>query len=236
MATKTVELDGIGTVYLYKRRSSRHIRLSVTGAGKVRVTMPTWVPFSAGLAFAKQKTDWLQSQAKPAIVLRQGAAIGKRHRLLFLQKSGQKTVTTRITNDGVISIKLPGGMLSEDDKAQAAAIKACIRALKREAEEQLPGRLRQLATEHGFNFRSVEVKQLKSRWGSCNHRQEIILNCFLMQLPWHLIDYVLLHELVHTRIMQHGPKFWAEMDKHVPRLAEVRKQMRLHRPNVIDVA
>jgi len=48
----------------------------------------------------------------------------------------------------------------------------------------LPQRLQAFATQTGFSYRSVSVKQLKSRWGSCNTEKEITLNLFLMQLPW----------------------------------------------------
>lgn len=235
MATKTVELDGIGTVNLYKRKGARNIRLSVTSTGKIRVTMPSWIPYSAGISFAKQRQDWLKAQAKPRQLLTNGMAIGKQHRLVFRREVGRQTVTARLRADKAITIKLPVSMDEADEKSQAAASKACIRALKREAEDALPGRLRQLAGEHGFDYRSVEVKHLKSRWGSCTHQQEIVLNCFLMQLPWHLIDYVLIHELVHTKILAHGPRFWAEIAKHVPNLPAVRKEMRAHQPTILGV-
>lgn len=233
MATKQVDLDGIGAVNLYKRKGARNIRLSVTSAGKIRVTMPSWVPYSAGITFAKQREDWLRSQARPKLLLTNGMAIGKSHRLIFSREIGRKPVMARLLTGGLITVKLPANMDETDDEAQAAARRACIRALKREAEDVLPARLRGLAAKHGFEYRSVEVKHLKSRWGSCTHKQEIVLNCFLMQLPWHLIDYVLLHELVHTKILAHGPRFWAEMANHVADLSAIRKEMRAHQPTIL---
>jgi predicted metal-dependent hydrolase len=127
---------------------------------------------------------------------------------------------------------VPDGSAFSDSVVQTIAQKACVRALRREAEDELPGRTRQIANQHGFKFRSLQIKQLKGRWGSCTHRQEIVLNCYLMQLPWELIDYVILHELVHTKIMAHGPKFWAEMAQYIDDLPRIRKLMREHRPTV----
>lgn len=229
MATKQIDVPGIGTVTLYKRRGSRHIRLSVTATGKVRVTMPTWVPYQAGIEFAKQKQTWLAAQRPTEPPLQHGMPIGKEHRLQFEAVAKGLKISSRLASP-FIRIKVPRDVAPDSAEVQAICHKAAIRALKQEAEGVLPGRLRRLAQAHGFNFRSVEVKHLKSRWGSCNHRQEIVLNCFLMQLPWPLIDYVLLHELVHTKIMAHGPKFWQEMSRHVPDLASIRKQMRTRRP------
>lgn len=235
MAIKQVKLPEVGPITLYKRKGSRTIRLSVTSTGQIRVSMPTWVPYSAGITFAKQKREWLLGQKRPPILLKHGMRIGQKHRLLFGSDPSRQRVATRLMKDGAIIIKMPYGHQAEDELVQAAALKACIRALKSESEAVLPGRLRALAAEHGFDFRSVSVKQLKSRWGSCNHRQEIVLNCYLMQLPWHLIDYVLLHELMHTQIMEHGPRFWASLEKYVPNLARVRKEMRAHQPTIKEI-
>jgi predicted metal-dependent hydrolase len=231
MANKTAEIDGIGTVNLYKRKGSRHIRLSISANGQIRVTMPHWVPYSAGVTFAKQKSDWLKKQVKPPVILLSDSQIGKKHRLLF-ENTEQAKVTSRLYQDGRIVIRLPREIKSDASEAQSSATKACIRALKREAEDELPSRLKALADHYGFSYRSVEVKQLKGRWGSCDQRQQIVLNCYLMQLPWELIDYVFLHELVHTKIMAHGPRFWQEMAKYVKNLPAIRKLMRQHRPTV----
>src|SRR5690606_36436720 len=106
----------------------------------------------------------------------------------------------------------PAGTDPAHPRVQKAAQAAAIRALRKEAETLLPQRLRTLAEQTGFTYNSVAVKQPKSRWGSCSHQKHITLNLFLMQLPWRLIDYVLLHELTHTKVMRHGPPFWAELE------------------------
>jgi predicted metal-dependent hydrolase len=90
-----------------------------------------------------------------------------------------------------------------------------------------------LASQTGFSYASVGVKQLKSRWGSCNTQREIVLNLFLMQLPWKLIDYVLVHELTHTKVMRHGAPFWHEMERHLPHAKSLRKQMADYQPMLI---
>jgi hypothetical protein len=87
-----------------------------------------------------------------------------------------------------------------------------------------------LAQKHGFEYSSVSVKRLKGRWGSCDQHQNIVLNLYLMQLPWELIDYVLLHELTHTRILRHGPDFWAAMQRVLPNVKAIRKEMKQHQP------
>ena len=117
-----------------------------------------------------------------------------------------------------------------DTSVQDKAHKASIRALKQEAERLLPERVEWFADHFGYKYKDVTIKQLKSRWGSCSSHQEITLNLFLMQLPWHLIDYVILHELAHTRVMRHGPPFWAELEEHLPNARKLRTEINTYQP------
>ena len=86
---------------------------------------------------------------------------------------------------------------------------------KVEAKKRLTGRLNNLAHIHGFTPSKVTIRNQKTRWGSCSHKNNISLNMKLALLPDELVDYVILHELVHTRIHNHGVKFWTELDRYV---------------------
>jgi predicted metal-dependent hydrolase len=86
--------------------------------------------------------------------------------------------------------------------------------LRQEAKSYLPKELERLAKEHGFKYKSVRIQKSKTRWGSCSSKATINLSLYLMLLPAHLIEYVLLHELCHTIHMNHSPDFWALLDKH----------------------
>lgn len=100
-----------------------------------------------------------------------------------------------------------------DTRLQAWLRKVVEEALRREGKRFLPVRLRQLSLQHGLPFRQVKVNASTGRWGSCSARGDINLSCFLMLLPARLVDYVLLHELAHTREMNHGEGFWALLDR-----------------------
>jgi predicted metal-dependent hydrolase len=86
--------------------------------------------------------------------------------------------------------------------------------------------LYQLAGIHGFTCNRVTVRQQKTRWGSCSPKNTISLNVKLALLPAELSDYVILHELVHTRVHNHSKKFWAELDKYVPNSKAMAKRLR----------
>ncbi len=83
------------------------------------------------------------------------------------------------------------------------------------AKKHLINRLDSLAHAHGFKYNRVFIKNQKTRWGSCSGKNNINLNINLIRLPDELIDYTILHELVHTRIKNHGRQFWDQMDKLV---------------------
>lgn len=230
MAFKQFEIRNIGTVTIYKRAGARSLRLSVRPDGTLRITIPTWTPYAVGINFAKSRANWIQKHAKPpARQLRHGQMIGKSHRLYFKPVTSTLKVSTRVKPIEVV-VSHPISMPSSTPAVQKAASIASIRALRSQAEKLLPIRLRELAEQYGFTYRSIQVKQLKSRWGSCDQHANIVLNLFLIQLPWPLIDYVLLHELTHTRVMQHGPKFWQAMESIYPQTKALRKQIRAYQP------
>ncbi len=83
--------------------------------------------------------------------------------------------------------------------------------VKNKAQSYLPIRLAELAAEHQFKYSGCTVRHARTRWGSCSRLGKINLNASLILLPPELLDYVLLHELCHTREFNHSPYFWAEM-------------------------
>ena len=83
------------------------------------------------------------------------------------------------------------------------------------AKALLTGRLEHLAKNNGFTYNRVFIRNQRTRWGSCSSKNNISLNSQLAKLPNDLIDYVILHELVHTRKKDHSKAFWAELDKLV---------------------
>lgn len=195
--------------------------------------MPYWVPYEAGLQFARSRQAWISQhlQTQQPGHLQHGQTIGKSHRLFFEASPVTAKVTSRVS-DSVVRITHPVACTVQDNTVQTVAEKASIRALRQQAESTLPGRLRQLAQQHGFDYRSVQVKQLTGRWGSCDAQKNIILNLFLMELPWTLVDYVLLHELTHTNILRHGPDFWVAMRQVLPDVQVRRKAIKAYRPVV----
>lgn len=234
MPAKIIELEDIGTVRLYKRRGSRNIRLGFDSKGEVRVSLPSWAPYQSAITFVKERADWI-NQHRPhetSSLFENGQRIGKAHRLALIADNKVKSVQVRLIGT-TITVKYPGSLNDASLSVQKAAERGAKRALHTEAERLLPQKLRGLASSHGFNFRGVEVKQLTSKWGSCNQNKDITLNYYLMQLPWHLIEYVLVHELVHTEHLNHSAGFWQRFESIMPDARKVRKELKTYKTIVV---
>jgi predicted metal-dependent hydrolase len=227
MAQKTVYVPEIGELTLSKRRGATHMRLSINAAGKVRVA----TPYQAGIVFARSKADWITKHhaTRTDEALKDGDLIGKSHRLRFIYNSKQNNTTARLSSN-LITVTSSHDILHPG--VQKKIIEACEKALKVEAEHLLPMRLAELAKKNGFEYKSVQIRKLVARWGSCSNSKAITLSYYLMQLPWNLIDYVLVHELIHTKHMHHGKEFWDDFKKITPNAKVLQKEIRTYKPLV----
>jgi predicted metal-dependent hydrolase len=108
-----------------------------------------------------------------------------------------------------------------------------IEVLRSKAKQFLPVRLQELAELGGFAYQKVRLAHTSSRWGSCSGSGTISLNIALMNLPPILIDYVLIHELSHTRQMNHSADFWKEVEKYDRNYKRHRKMLKMYSPNVL---
>ena len=100
---------------------------------------------------------------------------------------------------------------------------------RNEAGRVIVERLNYLAGEYGFEFNRVTIRNQKTRWGSCSNRNNISLNVNLASLKGELIDYVLLHELVHTQEHNYSKRFWNRLDQFVGNAKQLDKELGKHR-------
>ena len=232
MPSKTVTLPELGEITLVKRRSSRSLRMSFTPEGTLRVSLPYWVPYRAGIDFAQARQDWIAKHRPTAKQhISHGDRIGKAHRIEFAKGTGAKTSVRVSITKIIVTHPVSSSIVSSE--VQKAVERGALKALKKEADQLLPQRLSGLAAKHGFTYSSVSCKRLSSRWGSCSQAKDIILNTYLMQLPWELIDYVILHELVHTEHLNHGEGFWTRFEQVLPDAKARRKLLKTHKTAIV---
>jgi predicted metal-dependent hydrolase len=94
------------------------------------------------------------------------------------------------------------------------------------AKEMIIKRVTFLAKIHNFEFNKISVKNQKTIWGSCSVKNNLNFNYKIASLPKELTDYIIFHELVHTRIKNHGKNFWDSLDTYIPDSRSFRKKLR----------
>ena len=225
MTAKVVQFQQIGPVTFLKNRRSKNIKISVKPDQSVRVSFPFYVSSSEAADFVIKNIDWITKQQQKFVTKKNELAEGselqtKLHQIVFLR--GPKNSTT--VNYNHIEIKVTD--LSSDESRKY--IENVITGIYRfEAKKILPDRLSELADKFGFRFNKITIRNNKRNWGSCSAKNNISLNLQMMKLPIELIDYILLHELVHTKIKNHGPNFWLKLDELTNfRARELSKQVR----------
>jgi predicted metal-dependent hydrolase len=100
------------------------------------------------------------------------------------------------------------------------------RALRARAKLELPGRLLELANRFGLRVSRVSVRNQRSRWGSCSPNGHICLNWRLVAMPDWVSDYVIIHELMHLRRLDHSRKFWKLVAAACPHYQDARAWLR----------
>jgi predicted metal-dependent hydrolase len=168
-------------------RARRYV-IRVADDGTVRVTVPRWGSKREAEAFAVQEQAWIEKQQRRVEVERE-----RRER------------ETR--NAG----SAPSDRAHVDEAAGDQQ-----RALRARAKRELPQRLLELAARHCLTVTRVSVRNQRWRWGSCNRNGHICLNWRLVQMPDAVRDYVLLHELMHLKRMDHSPAFWKLVGRVCP--------------------
>lgn len=221
--------EEFGDIEIRSHRNATRLALRIAPKGTLYISAPKRISrMTLGLFLRSARGDIRQMIAQQRPLYTSSRQIGKSHNLV-VQPSAATSVTTSGTN--IIA------QISPDDDIASALVQANIRtailkALRKEAKGYLLRRLKFLADEHGFHYETVRFTHSSSRWGSCSSRGTISLNISLMNLPFELIDYVLAHELCHTRQMNHSAAFWAEVEKIIPDFTRRRSALKQRTPHI----
>ena len=211
--------NDLGAIDFTVNARAKHIRVHIL-PNSLRITLPA-------KASQKEAMDFVNS-IRQKLIAKQAELHKKREKnsVFIDENTSLKTLTfrvevKRVTRENiffslkgdVLLIEIPQSMNCADEKVQFVCWKGIDHFLRREAKRLLPQRTTMLAKMHNFSISSVKIQSSKSRWGSCSSQKIINLSFYLLLLPQQLIDYVILHELCHTKEMNHSIKFWQWMNK-----------------------
>ena len=217
MESQLLNIEGID-ITLFRSNRARSINITIKPFSGVRVSVPQNVSFNKAKEVAKQRITWIRSHLSKMKKAEEQFTVfdfdtnfQTRNHTLKIKLSNSDKFSS-IVKKNKISVSIPENLNISDNEVQNYIRKAIERAWRKEAKEYLPPRVKELAVEHNFNFKNVTIKNSKTRWGSCSFDNNINLSLHLMRLPNFLIDYVILHELVHTKIKNHSKDFWQMLD------------------------
>jgi len=206
---------------LTRGRTSR-ISLRVKPDLTLLVRAPRLTPASVIDRFVKTKAQWISQQRRKHSQLYDFALNPIHPNIPISYRYGPLKA---VSIGGDISLSLPTG--SEYWPGYLAARTLIKTSLLKLAQDQLPLRLNALATEFKLDQpREIQIKFMRSRWGSCTAAGTISLNSQLVRLPLGLIDYVICHELTHLVAANHGAGFHHQLESIMPDAASRRRQLR----------
>lgn len=220
-----------GKIHFVVRRSARNITMRVKEDG-LHVTTPPYRSITAlleAIAPFRERLRNVCSEVKPKPFDLNFSIEAECFRLK-LETSQLKNFTVSMRDETVV-ITCPAHADFTTERVQTLVKNAVMRAMRKKAEEYLPPLVQYWSSLFDLPYNKVTISKARSRWGSCSSKRDISLSFYLMLLPAHLMDYVILHELAHTREMNHGPKFWELLNQLTDGKALVlRKELRMHRP------
>ena len=220
-----------GKINFVVRRSARNITMRVKEDG-LHVTTPPYRSITAlleAIAPFRERLRNVCSEVKPKPFDLNFSIEAECFRLK-LETSPLKNFTVSMRDETVV-IACPAHADFTTDRVQTLVKNAVMRAMRKKAEEYLPPLVQYWSSLFDLPYNKVTISKARSRWGSCSSKRDISLSFYLMLLPAHLMDYVILHELAHTREMNHGPKFWELLNQLTDGKAlALRKELRMHRP------
>jgi len=203
---------GITVRIVFRPRARRYL-LGLQPDGTARLVIPRRGSEAEGFRFLERSEAWLLkrvAQWRSRSQARQPWVAGTR----FLFR-GEEVALRVEKEESRLRLCFPGQIISVPH-ALPDYREVILKYLRRMAEGELPVRTRELALLHGISVHRVSVRAQKTRWGSCSARGTISLNWRLIQAPSHVVDYLIIHELMHRREMNHSPRYWNLVAKAFP--------------------
>jgi predicted metal-dependent hydrolase len=190
----------------------------VTRRGAVRITLPRWGSKREAFSFAQTQHGWIEKQLETRATAQtkpwtEGTEVwvhGERFPIRV--------------DDGFIRLGSETIRCTPSDDLRPAI----LGHLHQLAGKELVARTLEFAAMHGLKVARVVIRDQKTRWGSCSRRGSISLNWRLIQVPASVSDYIIIHELMHLREMNHSRRFWKHVESACPQYRDAERWLRKH--------
>lgn len=225
--TETIQLGDIAIDVT--RKDVKHVHLSVhPPGGRVTLVAPTATRLEVARAYAASKLGWirdqqakLRGQARESpreFVERESHYLwGRRYLLSVVEKDAKPSV--RFSHRRITLTLRPGSTRAKRDDVMQQWHRSLL-------HEVVPGLIRKWESRLGVKVTGYFLQRMKTKWGGCNHHaRNIRLNTELVKKPKDLLEYVVVHEMLHLIEPTHSEKFLAILQKHYPTWHEARIEL-----------
>lgn len=193
-----------------QRKDVKHARIKVSEDGHVRILVPYSFTDDDISALIDKKSQWIAKQRtffskklRIELARNQLLLFGNRYSYFYDETYNRKIVVDHKHN----TIRAKRDLLDPDIQKKW---------YKREARKYLVSRTEELAKRFHFNYKAIYIRDQRTKLGNCSDEQNISLNWRLIKAPRIVSDYIIIHELVHTKIMNHSAKFWTLLKSLYP--------------------
>ena len=225
--TETIQLGEIAIAV--RRKDIKHVHLSVhPPAGRVTLVAPAGTRLEVARAYAVSKLGWIRDQqaklrgqvreTRRQFVERESHHLwGRRYLLTVVEKDEKPSV--RLTHRKITLTVRPGSPLAKRDEVMQEWRRGLL-------HEAVPALIRKWETKLGVTVAGYFLQRMKTKWGGCNHRaRNLRLNTELVKKPKDLLEYVIVHEMLHLIEPTHSARFVALLDEHYPTWREARAEL-----------
>jgi len=207
------------------RSKRKTIALVIQRDGSLIIRAPLRTPEKTIHELVEQKSDWItrsQDKMRRNQPAQRQFADGETFPLMG------KPYPLKIVKSQRASLTFEGGTFLLAEKARPSAREAFTRWYRQMAGLLLPGRVETLAKQHKFKPAKIRITSARTRWGSCSSTGTISLTWRLVMAPPEVIDYIVVHELVHLKIKNHSKTFWDAVAALMPDYKEHAKWLKQH--------
>ena len=227
-----IEIENQQINYELRQARGRGISLKFnTDTGRLVVATPEGQLTPSAQKFIQQKRNWiLKNYGRVQDMYQQRQQFlsrFERGEMLYMgtwypyQILQGKQRRVKLKDDQITIVLRP----TDGSPKPGALFHQALRAL---SKPYLKRRTLELANYTGVEVNRIFIKNQKSKWGSCSSKQNINLNWHVILLPQHLIDYLIVHELMHLKEMNHSPRFWKWVETYYPTYKEAEKELKAY--------
>jgi predicted metal-dependent hydrolase len=212
---------------------ARHVRFQITPERGLEVIIPRRFDPAKVPALVLKNSRWIERAIAKIKLSHESDRLETPWQLpttIHFQAVDQhwRIVAEKSIGQSIRALEMPGQVLDLRGSIDHELLcrNVLSRWLTRRGAEYLVPWLERVSQETGLRYTSISIKQQRTRWGSCSHRKAINLNARLLFLPRNVVYYILIHELCHTKQLNHSARFWQLVESYMPNYQQLDRELK----------